>query len=93
MWRPPVSSRGPIDNYKLRYGGGQTELILRPDELACRNYQSPLIVEDSLCYTLTGLNPKTTYDIEVQAQSHDVWGPWSSPVYITTAQRKPFDFV
>uniref|UniRef100_A0A915K239 Fibronectin type-III domain-containing protein n=1 Tax=Romanomermis culicivorax TaxID=13658 RepID=A0A915K239_ROMCU len=88
-WRPPSVTLAPIDGYKLRHSGGQREILLRLDEVPCHAYQSPLILPESFCYTLTGLNPRTTYDIEIQAKSGEMYGPWSAPAIFTTTQDIP----
>lgn len=87
-WLPPANARGAIEAYKIRYGHGD-EVILRLDELQCSRYQNAYIAPESLCHLLTGLSPKTTYDIEVQARSSTgLWGPWTIPVYVTTPMGK-----
>lgn len=95
-WLPPHPIRGQITAYRLRYRDRNTdvpvEVILRDGDLACDAVRSaPSVVESSLCYRMDGLNPATTYAVEVQARAESgTWGDWSPKHYVTTKEGTDF---
>lgn len=92
-WLPPTQQRGFIDAYRLKYsardGSQGDEVVLRMDQLSCRKFSQAAVSVDSLCYTITGLQPVTNYQVQVQARSSTgAWGGWSPVAYFTTKERK-----
>uniref|UniRef100_A0AC34QKY1 Fibronectin type-III domain-containing protein n=1 Tax=Panagrolaimus sp. JU765 TaxID=591449 RepID=A0AC34QKY1_9BILA len=89
-WLPPYPERSKVTAYRLRYSprsddSNPVEIEISGDELSCAGFTNPVITEDNLCTTVTGLQPSTTYKFSVQAQSASGnWGPWSSDYFSTT---------
>lgn len=90
-WLPPKPQHSKVTDYRIRYSPrnddtSPIEITLPRDELSCEGYKgSAAIGADSLCTTLVGLSPNTTYRIQVQGRSESGnWGEWSSEYFSTT---------
>uniref|UniRef100_A0A915DKV5 Fibronectin type-III domain-containing protein n=1 Tax=Ditylenchus dipsaci TaxID=166011 RepID=A0A915DKV5_9BILA len=89
-WLPPYPETSTVVAYKVRYSPRAddpqaVQVELSGEDLSCSGFTSPMITKESLCTTITGLKPSTTYRFAVQAQSSSGnWGPWTSDYFSTT---------
>lgn len=75
-WNPPYPERAPVNSYKVTHspggnGADSRDVQFNLYELGCSAFQpNPNLKKESLCGTILGLKPNTTYRFTVQVSRH-----------------------
>ncbi len=86
-WSAPAHTGSGITDYDVRYYEGSADPEdeadwVEEDETSGLPFEAT--ADASTSTTITGLKPSTAYRVQVRAESHQAWGPWSDSASVTT---------